>query len=50
VVLQGLSAGQKVVTAGQYRLTQGVVVAPTEANSSAVTAQNAAPAAPAKAP
>jgi multidrug efflux system membrane fusion protein len=50
VVLQGLSAGQKVVTAGQYRLTQGVVVAPTEANASAVTAQNAAPVAPAKAP
>jgi hypothetical protein len=43
-------AGQKVVTAGQYRLKQGVLVAPTAADSSPVTAQNAAPAAPAKAP
>jgi multidrug efflux system membrane fusion protein len=45
VVTQGLSAGQKVVTAGQYRLTQGALVQPTEANAS-TTAQNA----PAKAP
>jgi membrane fusion protein, multidrug efflux system len=45
VVSQGLSAGQKVVTAGQYRLTAGVVVQPTDANSPA-TAQNV----PAKAP
>jgi membrane fusion protein, multidrug efflux system len=50
VVLQGLSAGQRIVTAGQYRLTQGVLVEPTEANASPVTAQNAAPVAPAKAP
>jgi membrane fusion protein, multidrug efflux system len=49
VILQGLSAGQKVVTAGQYRLKQGVVVEPTDASSASI-AQNAAPAAPAKAP
>ena len=49
VVLQGLSAGQKVVTAGQYRLKAGVLVQPTDA-APAVTAQNAAPDAPAKAP
>jgi membrane fusion protein, multidrug efflux system len=45
VVLQGLFSGQKVVTAGQYRLKQGALVQPTNANSPA-TAQNA----PAKAP
>jgi multidrug efflux system membrane fusion protein len=45
VVLEGLSAGQKVVTAGQYRVTPGAVVQPTD-SSSATTAQNA----PAKAP
>jgi membrane fusion protein, multidrug efflux system len=50
VVLQGLSAGQKVVTAGQYRLKQGILVEPTDASSSGITAQNGAPAAPAKAP
>jgi membrane fusion protein, multidrug efflux system len=49
VVLQGLSAGQKVVTAGQYRLKPGILVEPTDASSSSL-AQNAAPAAPAKAP
>ncbi|WP_246731866.1 efflux RND transporter periplasmic adaptor subunit [Methylocapsa sp. S129] len=49
VVSQGLTAGQKVVTAGQYRLKQGALVEPTDATSSA-TAQNAAPNAPAKAP
>jgi membrane fusion protein, multidrug efflux system len=45
VVLQGLSPGQKVVTAGQYRLTPGALVQPTEGGS-AVTAQNAPPGAP----
>jgi multidrug efflux system membrane fusion protein len=49
VVLQGLTAGQKVVTAGQYRLKQGVLVEATDAGS-AVTADNAAQNAPAKAP
>jgi membrane fusion protein, multidrug efflux system len=45
VVLEGLSAGQKVVTAGQYRLTPGATVQPTEA-SAATTAQNAPATAP----
>jgi multidrug efflux system membrane fusion protein len=49
VVLQGLSAGQKVVTAGQYRLKQGSLVQSTDATSP-VTAQNAAQAPPVKAP
>jgi multidrug efflux system membrane fusion protein len=49
VILEGLTAAQKVVTAGQYRLKQGVLVAPTDA-SSAVTADNAGQNAPAKAP
>ena len=31
VVSQGLTAGQKVVVAGQYRLQEGSTVAPTEA-------------------
>jgi multidrug efflux system membrane fusion protein len=30
VVLQGLSAGQKVVVAGQYRLQQGALVQPSQ--------------------
>lgn len=45
VVLQGLSPGQKVVIAGQSRLTQGTLVQPTDADAT-TTAQNA----PAKAP
>jgi multidrug efflux system membrane fusion protein len=49
VILQGLSPGQKVVTAGQYRLKPGALVQPTDASASA-TAQNAAPPAPVKAP
>lgn len=48
VVLQGLSPGQKVVTAGQYRLQQGSLVAPTEAPAPAV--EQAAQTPPAKAP
>jgi membrane fusion protein, multidrug efflux system len=40
VILEGLSAGQKVVTAGQYRLTPGATVQATDA-SAATTAQNA---------
>lgn len=49
VVAEGVTAGQKVVTAGQYRLKPGVLVQATDA-SPAVTAENSAPAAPAKAP
>jgi membrane fusion protein, multidrug efflux system len=45
VVLQGLSPGQKVVTAGQYRLREGVLVQPADATAS-TAAQNA----PSKAP
>jgi membrane fusion protein, multidrug efflux system len=37
VVLQGLSPGQKVVIAGQYRLQQGALVQPSEATSSAMS-------------
>jgi multidrug efflux system membrane fusion protein len=39
VVLQGLTPGQKVVTAGQYRLQQGVLVQPKEQNPSAGSEQ-----------
>jgi membrane fusion protein, multidrug efflux system len=49
VVSQGLSAGQKVVVAGQYRLQQGALVDPTAANvatAPAKAAQNAPVAAP----
>ncbi len=49
VVLQGLAADEKVVTAGQYRLQPGVLVQPSEATSPIapeVAAQNA----PVKAP
>jgi multidrug efflux system membrane fusion protein len=48
VVLRGLTAGQKVVTAGQYRLQQGALVEPGEAGSPAPdeAAQNAAVKAP----
>jgi multidrug efflux system membrane fusion protein len=36
VILEGLSPGQKVVTEGQYRLQQGVLVEPSEAAPSTV--------------
>jgi multidrug efflux system membrane fusion protein len=49
VVLQGLSAGQKVVVAGQYRLQQGTLIQPTETGSPA-TLQKTAKTAPVKAP
>ncbi len=44
VILQGLSPGEKVVIAGQYRLQNGALVEPSEAGSPAApdkTAQNA---------
>jgi membrane fusion protein, multidrug efflux system len=54
VVLEGLSPGQRIVTAGQYRLQEGALVQPTEANPSPPpdqSAQNpAVPSPPAKAP
>jgi membrane fusion protein, multidrug efflux system len=46
VVLQGLSAGEKVITAGQYRVQQGALVQPSPAAKPENTAQNT----PAKAP
>lgn len=48
VVTQGLSPGQRVVIAGQYRLQQGSLVAPTEAQppSEGVTAQSTSGEAP----
>jgi membrane fusion protein, multidrug efflux system len=49
VVLQGLSPGQKVVVAGQYRLQQDALVQASEASSS-ITPENAARNAPVKAP
>jgi len=49
VVLEGLTAGQKIVTAGQYRLQQGAPVHPSEANSSPPPDQSAQNP-PAKAP
>ncbi len=45
VVLKGLSPGENVVTAGQYRLVQGSLV-----QSSAASSAAAAPNAPVKAP
>ena len=50
VVSQGLSAGQKVVVAGQYRLQEGSTVAPNEATTSAPAPTKEAQNAPAKAP
>jgi membrane fusion protein, multidrug efflux system len=50
VVTQGLSAGQKVVVAGQYRLQEGSTVAPNEATISAPASTKEAQNAPAKAP
>ena len=49
VVLKGLSPGENVVTAGQYRLVQGSLVQPSAA-SSAPPPGTAPPNAPAKAP
>ena len=49
VVLQGLAAGENVVTAGQYRLYSGVVVEPGKAISAAASAK-AAQNAPIKVP
>jgi multidrug efflux system membrane fusion protein len=49
VIAQGLSPGEKVVTAGQYRLQKGMLVDPTVANSP-VTPAPAAPNVSAKVP
>jgi multidrug efflux system membrane fusion protein len=49
VVLTGLTAGETVVTAGQYRLVQGSLVQPNAA-SSATPPATVAPSAPEKAP
>lgn len=49
VISQGLSPGEKVVVAGQYRLTQGALVEPSEASSPAAP-EAAAQNAPIKAP
>ena len=49
VVLTGLTPGEKVVTAGQYRLVQGSLVQSSAASSTAPPAI-AAPSAPVKAP
>jgi membrane fusion protein, multidrug efflux system len=49
VILQGLSPGEKVVIAGQYRLRQGVLVQTTDTSSSA-TPERATPSAAPKAP
>jgi multidrug efflux system membrane fusion protein len=49
VVAQGISPGQKVVIAGQYRLQEGSLVQPTETATPAAP-QEAAQDPPAKAP
>jgi multidrug efflux system membrane fusion protein len=49
VVPTGLTAGETVVTAGQYRLVQGSLIEPNAA-SSATPSASAAPSAPVKAP
>jgi membrane fusion protein, multidrug efflux system len=49
VVLQGLSPGEKVVTAGQYRVQQGALVEPSGVNPASQT-ENSAQDNPAKAP
>jgi multidrug efflux system membrane fusion protein len=49
VVLQGLSLSEKVVTAGQYRVQQGALVQPSQANP-ATKPENTAQNTPAKAP
>ena len=47
VILQGLSPGERVVIAGQYRLQQGVFVEPTD-NSSPISPEKSTPSAAAK--
>lgn len=49
VILRGLSAGENVVVAGQYRLQQGTLVQPGKASSPATPDDKAAQNAPAKA-
>lgn len=49
VVLQGVSPGEKVVTAGQYRVQQGALVEPSQANP-ASKPENTAQNTPAKVP
>lgn len=50
VALDGLKAGERVVVAGQYRLTKGAVVAPREANGPAAADDKQAANIPQKAP
>jgi multidrug efflux system membrane fusion protein len=50
VALEGLKPGERVVVAGQYRLTKGAVVDPREANAPAPTADRQAQNTPTKAP
>ncbi|HEY4141684.1 MAG TPA: efflux RND transporter periplasmic adaptor subunit [Pseudolabrys sp.] len=50
VILDGLKSGERVVVAGQYRLTKGAVVDPREANVPARAADREAQNTPAKAP
>jgi multidrug efflux system membrane fusion protein len=50
VALDGLKAGERVVVAGQYRLTKGAVVDPREANVPAPVADRQAANTPQKAP
>ena len=49
VILQGLSPGERVVIAGQYRLQRGVFVEPTD-NSSPIPPEKSTPSAAAKTP
>jgi membrane fusion protein, multidrug efflux system len=49
VILQGLSPGEKVVIAGQYRLQQGALVQPTDAITPSAP-EKATPSAAAKTP
>jgi membrane fusion protein, multidrug efflux system len=49
VILQGLSPGEKVVIAGQYRLQQGAFVQPTDAGTPTAP-EKATPSAAAKTP
>ena len=50
VALQGLNAGERVVVAGQYRLTKGAVVDPRETKAPAAAAYHQAENTPQKAP
>jgi multidrug efflux system membrane fusion protein len=50
VALQGLNAGERVVVAGQYRLTKGAVVDPHETKAPAAAAYHQAENTPQKAP